>query len=190
MVHFSQGFLTKILFSYGSLVVTRSVFMNKLVVVLSITIVILGIVSGFLFYQLNAIQSLNNELRNQNAEIQNQISEQETQLSKYTNLVKITEFTIEPGFNPYIGLTLHNSANVTIENLGVNDVEGLTLTIEHSSPSVGKPYSLEVLRSGEKREITGDLFSVVGTTGWVTVTLKLGDIIVDEYIIPRFPNTQ
>ena len=171
--------------------------MNKLVVVLSITIVILGIVSGFLFYQLNAIQSLNRELgsqiaelQNQNSELQNQISEQETQLSKYTNLVKITDVTIESGFNPYIGLTLHNSVNVTIENLGVNDVEGLTLTIEHSSPSVGKPYSLEVLRSGEKREINGDLFSVVGTTGWVTVTLKLGEVIIDEYIIPRFPNAQ
>jgi len=192
--------------------------MNRLVAVLSITIVMLSIVSGFLFYQLNAIQSLNSELRSQNAEIQNQldelqiqngelenqitelqnqnselqnrITEQETQLSKYTNLVKITEVTIESGFHPYIGLTLVNRANVTIENLGVNDVEGLTLTIEHSSPSVGETYSLDVLRSGEKREINGDLFSVVGTTGWVTITLKLGEVIIDEYIIPRFPNTQ
>jgi len=142
---FGQETLTKMLFKYSSLVVDRSGFMKKLVVVLSITIVILGIVNGFLFYQLNAIQNLNSEqrsknveiqnqldelqiqndelenqiaeLQTQNSEFQNQISEQETQLSKYTNLVKITEVTIESGIYPYIGLTLYNEANVTIENL-------------------------------------------------------------------------
>jgi len=192
--------------------------MNKLVVVLVIIIVILGIVSGFLFFQLNAVQGLNSELRgqnaeiqtqldelqihndelenqitelqNQNSELQNQISEQETQLGKYTNLVKITEFTIKPGFNPFIGVMCQNSANVTIENLGVNDVEGLTLTIEHSSwEEVAETYNLDVLHSGEKREVRGNVFSACGYTGRVTVTLKLGNVTIDEYIVPRFPNT-
>ena len=213
--------------------------MKKLVGVLAIVIVVMGIVSGFLFYQLSEMQSQNSELSSQNAEIQNQleeaqnnnnqlenqitelqeqnsqlinqsetyqnqieqlegeilglereISELESQLSKYTNFVKITEVVIEPGFNPYIALTMLNKVNVTIENLGVNDVEDLVLTIEHSSPSVGDPYSLEVLCSGEKREVTGNLFWVVGTTGSVTVTLKLDEVIIDEYIIPNFPDTQ
>ena len=160
--------------------------MNRLVAFLSVTIVVLGIISGFLFYQINVIQSQFGELQSQNGELENRITEQETQLDKYTNLVKITNVIIESGFNPYIALTLINRANVTIENFGVNDVEGLTLTIEHSSPSEGEPYSLEILRSGEKREINCNLFSVVGTTGWVIVSLKLDEVIIDEYVIPQW----
>ena len=142
--------------------------------------------SGFLFYQLDVIQRQFDELQIQNSELENRITEQETQLSKYTNLVKITNVTIESGFNPLIALTLINGANVTIENFGVNDVKGLVLTIKHSSPSEGEPYNLEILRSGEKREINCNLFSVVGTIGWVTVTLKLDEAIIDEYIIPEW----
>jgi predicted nuclease with TOPRIM domain len=203
--------------------------MKKLVSVLIVTILILSVLSGCLFFQLSVTQSLNSELRSQtseiqnrldeqqshshelenevcelenqvdelenqisefqtlNSEFQNQINEQEKQLSKYTDLLKIANVTLVGGFNPYIGLTLHNTAKVTIENIGLNDVEGLTLTIEHSSPSEGVTYSLDVLHSGEKREITGSVFSVVGVSGWVTITLKLGDVIMDEYIRPRFP---
>ncbi|UCC58507.1 MAG: hypothetical protein JSW14_00865 [Candidatus Bathyarchaeum sp.] len=147
--------------------------MNKLVVVLSITIVILGIVNGFLFYQL-----------------QNQITEQETQLSKYTNLVKITEFS-SSGFWPIVGVKIQSKANVTIENLGVNDVEGLTLTIKCSTDSgPGEAKSLAVLNSGEKRVISGYVYLTLDTIGWVTVTLRLGHVTIDEYIVPRFPNTQ
>jgi hypothetical protein len=161
--------------------------MKKLVVgVFVATIILLGGLSGFLLYQLNLVQNELDELQIQNKELENQIIEQETQLSKYTNLVKITNVTIEPGFNPYIGLTLYNAINITIENLGVNDVEGLNLTIEHSSGSL-EEYILEVLGSGETRTIKGALFSVVGTTGWVTVTLKLNETIIDKHITPKFP---
>jgi DNA repair exonuclease SbcCD ATPase subunit len=197
--------------------------MNKFVTALSTTIVIMVIVTGFLFHQLDAIQNLNSEQRRKNAEIQNrldelqiqnaelenqitelqtldselqnlnselqnQISEQEKQLRKCTNSVKITDVRIESGIHPYIGLTLYNAAEVTIENIGINDVKGLTLKIEHSSASEGQTRSLDVLRSGEEREIHCALFSVVGVTGWVTVTLKLGVVTIDEYIIPRFPH--
>jgi hypothetical protein len=173
--------------------------MSKLIVVLAITIVILGIVSGFLFFQLNAVQDLNSELQirndelenqitgleNQISELQNQISEQETQLGKYTNVVKITEVTIEPGFNPFIGVMCQNSANVTIENLGVNNVGGLSLTIEHSSwEEAAETYYVGILHSGEKREVRGNVFSACGYSGQVTVTLKLGNITIDEYIVP------
>ena len=160
--------------------------MNKLVAVLSVTIVVLCIVSGFLFCQFNVIQNQFDELQIQNSELEHQTTELETQLGKYTNLVKITNIAIEPSFNPLIALTLVNRANVSIETFGVNDVEGLILTIEHSSPSEGEPYRLEVLRSGEKREINCNLFSVIGTTGWVTFTLKLDEVIIDEYVIPQW----
>ena len=82
--------------------------MKKLVVVLAISTIILGIVSGLLFYQLTSIQSLNSDLGSQNIEIQNQlddiqinnselqnqISELEDQISRVTNRVNITEFKV------------------------------------------------------------------------------------------------
>jgi hypothetical protein len=59
--------------------------MNRLVVVSSTAVIILGIVSGFLFYQLTVVQSVNNELRSQNAEFQNQLDELETQIIELQN---------------------------------------------------------------------------------------------------------
>jgi hypothetical protein len=125
----SQETLTKTLFSFGSLVFSRSGLTNKLVVVSFTAIIILSIIYGFLFYELNPVQN---------------------ELSKYTNLVEITEVRVSDG-NPHIGLFMIAEAKDTIENVGVNDVEGMVLTIKHSMHNDTGIYNLDVLNSGEKK---------------------------------------
>jgi type II secretory pathway pseudopilin PulG len=61
--------------------------MNRLVIVLFTAISILSVVSGFLFYQLTVVQSVNSELRSQNAEIQNQLDEVQTQNEELENQI-------------------------------------------------------------------------------------------------------
>jgi hypothetical protein len=159
--------------------------MNRLVVVLSTAVIILSIVCGFLFYQLNYVQ--------------NQIDTIEARLSNYPNLVKITDVEVY-GFSPIICVTIVSKAKVTIENIGVNDVEGLSLNIfcNQTNPLIqdptygGETYSLDGLRSGEKREETHDftwkLAPSPPSTGSVIITLRLGNVTLDEYIIQNFPN--
>jgi uncharacterized protein YlxW (UPF0749 family) len=202
--------------------------MNRLIIVLSAAIIILSLVSGFLFYQLNAVQSVNSELRNQNAEaqdqlgelqtqndelenqilemqnqnselqnqidalqnqndeFQNQIKEQEIQLSNYTDLVEIAEVEVY-GFAPLVGVTIRSAADVTIENIGVNDVEGLILSVVHSS-TADHPHTenLDVLHLGEKRKINSYVFWAFGTIGNITVTLNLGNVTLDEYTLEDY----
>ena len=61
--------------------------MKRLVAALAIIIVVLGVVSGFLFYQNSELQNLNSELRNQNSEIQNELDEAQVSKSELENQV-------------------------------------------------------------------------------------------------------
>jgi uncharacterized protein YoxC len=61
--------------------------MNRLVAVLSTAVIILSIVYGLLFYQLNVVQSVNSELRSQNVEIRNQLDEVQTQNEELGNQI-------------------------------------------------------------------------------------------------------
>jgi len=61
--------------------------MKRLVAVLVITIVILGVISGFLAYQNVEMQNQNSELRNQNADIQNQLNDLQIQNNELENQI-------------------------------------------------------------------------------------------------------
>ena len=61
--------------------------MNKLFVGLTIVIVAVSFVSGFLFYQINEVNGLNSELRSQNAEAQNQLNETQNQNNQLENQI-------------------------------------------------------------------------------------------------------
>ena len=61
--------------------------MNRLSVILTVAVVLLSFVSGFLFYQNNDFQGLNSELRSQNAGIQNQLNDMEIQNSELVNQI-------------------------------------------------------------------------------------------------------
>jgi hypothetical protein len=101
-------------------------------------------------------------------------------------LVKIVDVEVY-GFAPLSGLTIQSAVDVTIENIGVNDVEGLTINAVHSSQK-DYPYTknVDVLHSGEKRKINSYVWWTVGTIGNITVTLNLGNVTLDEYILEDY----
>ncbi len=61
--------------------------MNRLSVSLTVTVVLLSFVSGFLFYQNNDAQALNKELRSQNADVQNQLNDLQIQNDELENQI-------------------------------------------------------------------------------------------------------
>jgi uncharacterized protein YxeA len=158
--------------------------MNKLVSVLAIAVIILGIISGFLFYQLNAIQSQNNELRSQNTEL-NRNSELENQISQVSNKVNITEFSIS-GLRAYEEFVIWESdVYVKIQNLGINDLEGLTLEIVgFGDERLAESLQVDTLHFGEEKEIYTHAYWAYGSEGTSVATLMLDDVVLDEYLLP------
>ena len=166
--------------------------MGKLVGVLIIIILILSFGSGFLVYQLNNVQNMNSELRNQNnellnenSELQTRISELEDLLNKVTNRVNITEFSIS-GMKPHEGFVVWESdVHVKIHNLGINDIEGLTLIIVgFGDESLAETLQIDPLHVGEEKEIYTHAYWVYGSYGTSVATLKLGDTTLDEHFVP------
>ena len=181
----------------------------KKLVFLMISIIILVIVSGLLFYQLTITQNLNSDLRNQNIEIQNrlyeiqnntsklenqitelqnqnselqnQINILQDQISGFTNLVKITEFKVY-GLSPIGGMAHISTANLTLFNFGINDVEMITLSIISNNVEVlSKSVQIEILHAGEELKISKELlFSLSVDTIPFTARLTLNDEILDQ----------
>jgi hypothetical protein len=106
------------------------------------------------------------------------------------NNVKITAFRWLPGFSTTLGF-----ANVTVQNMGINVVSDLTLTVQLFRNSTGteivQPYtaSIDTLKVGESREISvfiqnegEDLYNADGKLDAVcVVTLTLGGQVLDEW---------
>jgi len=159
--------------------------MKKLVGVLVTIIFLLSIVSGFLVYQLNSIQNLNNELRNQNSDLQNKNSELEYHLNKVTNQASITRFSIS-GFTPSVGFVIYESnVYVKIRNIGINDLEGLTLVIvSFGDEMLAETLQIDTIRAGEEQKINTHAYWVYGSDGTSVTKLKLDEVILDEYILP------
>ena len=151
--------------------------MKKVIGVLAIAIVVTGVVSGFLVYQLSVMQS-------QNSELKNQISELENQINKVTNLVTISEFSIS-GFKPVEGFVIFESnVYVKICNLGINDIEGVALVIVgFGDESLAETLQIETLYIGEELEINNHAYWTHGSAGTSIASLKLDDIILNEYFL-------
>jgi len=106
--------------------------------------------------------------------------------------VKITAFNWIRGFIPYAGLTFINEVKVTVENHGINEISGITLTVKllNNGTEIDN-YSafvtqIETLNAGESREISGNIFWGLLSTKVThrVCTLKLGDIVLDEWTEP------
>jgi cell division protein FtsB len=137
--------------------------------------------------QTTQLQTRIDELEQHNLELQNQIDQlnQLIIINSSSLMAKITNFTIT-GFAPLVGIWIWSDAHITVQNLGTNDLQGLTLELVHPegypegapSPS-GK---IENLTAGEEKTIIVEGVSyVLGPGPHFVVTLKLGDVILDEY---------
>ena len=289
---FWSRFLDKNAFQLLQPVVSGVGFMNKLFAVLTITIVVLSFVSGFLFYQINDVQGLNSELRSKSAEVQNQLDEQQEQNNELENQITelqnqnsglqnqiteqqdenselqeqldeqqtrndelqnqtndlqlqiseiqnqlnasqnqisilqnqvseqldalreatyelarerplkalISKFEWDWSFDPFGGLTVVYTANVTVSNIDVTALGGLTLNVKLlKKGTLIEPYGssgfttqIGILQAKESRVIPSKIFATVGTisrdSAVCSITLTAGDIVVDEriYNLPEF----
>lgn len=181
--------------------------MKKLVTALAITIVMVGVASGLLFYQYSKMQIQNNlledqiseyqrsinqfeaqilEVENQNVNLQNQISELEqltnelqSVIDENTDIVNITEFTVS-GFNPMVGVTIMSHANINIENNGINDVTDISLILDCLPANDSQSFTIEVIHPRENIQITKNLLWNLGFSPTWSVTLSKDDKILDS----------
>jgi predicted PurR-regulated permease PerM len=173
--------------------------MNRLVAALAITIVILGVATGFLFYQNSELQ---NQLDEQShySELENEILELENRIDELENPVydiEITSFSVEEKSEYLGGTWIVFSANITIKNNGNTDVTGLIVFLERLGDVnhlVGSGYKLlETLHAGEERVVWAEINSGVGEA-WRyqpivhVATLRLGTLVIDEYTLPETIN--
>ena len=152
--------------------------MNKLLVAL----VLLSFVSGILLYQLGVLQSLNDEITSENAKLESRNSDLENQIAQFTNRVNITYFAIS-GLKPVEEWVVWESnVTVVIENLGINDVEGLELEIVGFGDGImAKTLQLDAVHVGEEREIHTNVQWGYGSYGTSMATLLLNDLVLDVY---------
>jgi hypothetical protein len=164
-----------------------------IIIFLSVTCAVLSYQNSSLNNQMVVLEDQLSECQNQNLQCENQVSELESQFDQLTQLatikntsivVRVTDFTT-PGFSPTVGTWVESYANITIQNLGTNDLEGLTLTIDnpddYPSGSVPKSLKIESLNAGEERTVSTNVYWALGAGVRVMISIKLDDIILDEY---------
>ena len=172
--------------------------MKRLFSVLIIIILFLCGTCGFLLYQnvnlhnqidvlgdnLSECQSQIDVLEDNLSEYQSQF-DQLTQLTKIKNssmVVRVTNFTTF-GLSPLVGVMVESDANITIQNLGTNDLEGLTLTVDHAVLDYvpTQSYKIESLNVGEERTVSANVHLALGSGVKVVISIMLDDIILHEH---------
>jgi type II secretory pathway pseudopilin PulG len=188
---------------------------NKLVAVLAIVIILLSSVCGILYYQIDDLQSQNSERQNQIGQLENQTDELESQLAELelenlelqnqtgeleaalnalenaTVMVKITGFEIAGATLSPDGQGYYSSAEVTLQNFGITDVEGLVLWVNYTAPiEIGpdnidyymKRVQLGLVHAGETRNATVDVVWWAAYGKKFVASLMLDDIVLDESV--------
>ena len=156
--------------------------MNKPMVALVAAIVLLSCFIGILLYQLSVLQSLNYKITSENAELEDRNNYLENQIAPITNRVNITYFAIS-GLRPVEEwFVWESNVIVVIENLGINDVEGLVVDIVgFGDESMAKILQLDIIHVGEEKEIRTNVQWVYGSYGTSVATLFLNGLVLDEY---------
>jgi predicted RNase H-like nuclease (RuvC/YqgF family) len=142
------------------------------------------------------LQDQLSELQNQKTELQDQLSELQNQLSELQNKtdiardVKITDFEWIGGYHHLGQVNLFQNFKVTIENMGDNNVSGLTLSVKLLSVGTNAEIDeytkqIDIVRAGQIVEISGFVsVGVIGSyahTAVGVITLSLGDVLLDQW---------
>jgi hypothetical protein len=98
--------------------------------------------------------------------------------------VKIISFSVW-GFKPVEEFVVWRSnVIVRIQNLGINELEGLTLRIVgFGDVSLAESLDIDELQVGEIKEISTYSYWAYGSDGTSVATLLLGDLVLDEYLL-------
>ena len=144
--------------------------------------------------QINELQDQNRELQDENDELQEQLDLLQKRVDFSPDVI-ITKFSSKDGWWNPVGVTLALDLNITIENTGISDIDGLTLEIKRRSLDED-PYNitkrLDILYAGESAEIYDSIFTGIQffaaefRNRSFVATLKLGDVVLDEkYLLPK-----
>ena len=192
--------------------------MKKLSTVLIIILVVLSFVSGYFLYQISHLERKNSDLRNRNTNLEEQIFELEGRILELENTItelqtqknelqeqidelqkiintpkaKFVDFSSPTGwFNP-VGVTMAIRFDVTIVNVGLNDIEGVIVEISWNNSegdTFNRTRNLDTLESGEIVEFHEDLIISMDTyfaefyhTNFIA-TISSDDTILDESIL-------
>ena len=136
------------------------------------------------------IGEIENRYQNQTDQLEKQITELEKQLEKEIFLrtlpdakqVNITAFRAY-GWN-MVSTEVMSFCNVTVQNFGTNDVDGLTIRISgvnrFTDWTYGGEQEVALLKAGETKNINIESAQSMAFFSDITATLMLGDIIIDE----------
>jgi hypothetical protein len=197
--------------------------MNRAIItksLLSVFLLVIIALSGFVWYsnsQVSQLQNQNNALLNQTNvllqqnsvlinrtnEFQGQIASLQAQMSalqNQTDLVKITGFSIGGWYNPG-GMAILYSFSVNVTNVGINDVNGVVLTVQvmyngsvhfydgfHTIDLDNSISQIGTLRAGEERSISGDVYDPLfwqGVPVDYVASVKIGDLVLDERTVSK-----
>jgi hypothetical protein len=133
-------------------------------------------------FQLNHLEYKIDSLEAQNLELQNQKTVLERELEvKSTNLVRITEFNVTR-MNFIGGLAALSYVNITVENFGTNDVDGLVIHVDPvDKERVNAGVQVGLLKSGEAQTINTEIiWGFQSEIRTFVATLMLDDVILQE----------
>jgi hypothetical protein len=164
---------------------------RKILVIVTVTVIAILVASFFVYTQINALQNQISELQTQNSELQDQNTDLQNKLY-LARYVRITDFKWFGGINHVAGGTLAFPVEVTVENTGVNDVSGLTLTVKvvyvgNETMAAWHPYveQIEVIHAGEVLKLSGDIWAQMGSfskdSAVGVITPMLSDFVFDEW---------
>lgn len=161
---------------------------------LPIIVIALSVASWLVYNKISDLQNQISELKSQNADLQDQIGILQHQNSVLLDRLNET-YVASPvhitsvkkiGWTPLGGLTIGSKVNVTVQNDGFTDLSGLTLTVRlvNNNTEVGHGYFQQIdrLRAAESREFSGNILYGLGSSFQIESRVKLGDVVLDEYI--------
>jgi hypothetical protein len=173
--------------------IRMKIFTIFLISVLSLSIAGWFVTNIDLQQQINEVQEQNRDLKEENDELLEQLDLLQKRLD-FNASVLITKFSSEYGWANVVGMTIAMNFNVSVQNFGISDIEGLIVEIKRygfDEDPHNQTIKLGVLHSGETTEFLSRFI-----LGWdsyfgefkghaLTATLKLGEAILDmEHFMP------
>ena len=144
--------------------------MNKLVTALIVILVMLSAV-WVLLYPLLDLQNQNDTLEKEIEALEEQV---ELERKRNEGVIEITKVERSGGFAWVGGIAFE--VYVTVTNYGVNDVDGLTLSVGDATQGVG------LLQGGNTKKVGITTGSDYSGNGKIVVTLKLGNKVLDTEV--------
>jgi cell division protein FtsB len=171
----------------GLMSIKMKILVISLITVLCVSIAGWFVTNSDLQQQITELQEQNRDLQEENDELLEQLDLLQKRLD-FNASVLITKFSSIYGWSNVVGMTIAMNFNVSVQNFGISDIEGLIVEVKRygfgEDPS-NQTIKLDVLYAGETIEFLSSF--VLGWDSYfdnfhgqaLTATLKLGEAILD-----------